>query len=87
VPRRGVRCLTRDLGPSVFTAITTYSQSASTTQVLRFGTPSGTTVPGPRAVVQRQGLLGLITKVEPEDAGLGPPIVGPRVSDIGPLLA
>jgi len=41
---------------------------------------------GPRSVDQRQGLLCLIAKVEPYDLGTGTPILGPRVSDHGPLV-
>ena len=41
---------------------------------------------GPRSVDQRQGLLCLIAKVEPQDHGPGPPIIRPRVSDHGPLV-
>jgi hypothetical protein len=36
--------------------------------------------------VEKQGLLGPIATVEPQDHGLGPPLVGPRVSDHGPLV-
>ena len=35
---------------------------------------------------QRQGLLCLIATVHPQDHGLGAPILGPRVSDHGPLV-
>ena len=35
---------------------------------------------------QRQGLLGSIAMAKPEDHGPGPPIVGPRFSDHGPLV-
>ena len=41
---------------------------------------------GPRSVDQRQGLLCLIATVHPQDHGPGPPILGPRVTDIGPLV-
>ena len=41
---------------------------------------------GPRSVDQLQGLLCLIAKVEPQDHGPGPPIPGPRVSVLGPLV-
>jgi hypothetical protein len=40
---------------------------------------------GPRGG-QRQGLLCLIATVEQQAHGLGAPIVGLRVSDIGPLV-
>ena len=32
------------------------------------------------------GLLCLIPTVEPQVHGLGPPVLGPRVSDHGPLV-
>jgi len=41
---------------------------------------------GPWSVDQLQGLLCLIAKVEPQDHGPGAPIIGPRVSDHGPLV-
>ena len=41
---------------------------------------------GPRSGDQLQGLLCLIAKVEPQDHGPGAPIIGPRVSDHGPLV-
>ena len=41
---------------------------------------------GPRSVDQRQGLLCLIATVEPQAHGPPPPILGPRVSDHGPLV-
>jgi hypothetical protein len=41
---------------------------------------------GPRSVDQRQGLLCLIATVHPQDYGPGAPILGPRVTDHGPLV-
>ena len=41
---------------------------------------------GPRSVDQLQGLLCVIAAVKPQDHGPGPPIIGPRVSDHGPLV-
>ena len=41
---------------------------------------------GPRSVDQRQGLLCLIATVHPQDHGPGAPILGPRVTDHGPLV-
>ena len=41
---------------------------------------------GPRSGDQRQGLLCPTHAIEPQDHGPGPPIPGPRVSDIGPLV-
>ena len=39
-----------------------------------------------RAAGQRQGLLCPMHSVEPQDHGPGAPILGPRVSDHGPLV-
>ena len=41
---------------------------------------------GPRSGDQRQGLLHLILTVHPQDHGPAPSILGPRVSDHGPLV-
>ena len=41
---------------------------------------------GPRSVDQQQGLLRLISIVEIEAYGPHPPIIGPRVSDHGPIV-
>ena len=41
---------------------------------------------GPRSVDQLQGLLCVIAAVKPQDHGPGPLILGPRVSDHGPLV-
>jgi len=41
---------------------------------------------GPWSEDQRQGLLCLIAKVEPQDHGPGAAVIGPRVSDHGPLV-
>ena len=41
---------------------------------------------GPRSVDHRQGLLCLIPTVEPQVHGPGAPILGPRVTDHGPLV-
>ena len=54
VPPHGDRCLTEDLGPSTFIAMTIDLPTPSTMQVPRVGTPSGTTDPkatdhGPRS--------------------------------------
>ena len=45
VPPHGDRCLTVDLGPSTFIAMTIDLPTPSTMQVPRVGTPSGTTDP------------------------------------------
>ena len=39
-----------------------------------------------RSVDQRLGLLCPVTTVHPQDHGPGTPILGPRVSDLGPLV-
>ena len=39
-----------------------------------------------RVIGQRQGLLGPIHTVKPQAHGPGPPILGPRVTDHGPLV-
>jgi len=36
--------------------------------------------------VEKQGLLCLIVTVQLKSAPVGPPILGPRASDIGPLV-
>ena len=45
VPPHGDWCLTKDLGPSTFIAITICQPTSNTMQVPCFGTPSGTTDP------------------------------------------
>ena len=41
---------------------------------------------GPRSLDQRRGLLCPIAAFKPQDHGPGPPIIGPRASDHGPLV-
>ncbi len=86
VPPHGVRCFTKDLGPSAIVAITTCKQPTSTTQVPSFGKPSGTTIQGPRSADHLQGLLCPMHSVESQEHGPALPIPGPSVSDHGPLV-
>ena len=57
VPPHGDRCLTVDLGPSTFIAMTTDLPTPSTMQVPRVGTPSGTTDPKATDHGSQRGLL------------------------------
>jgi hypothetical protein len=86
VPRRGVRSLTKDLGPSAIIATTISSQPTITTQVPCFGTPIGITVQGPWSTDHRQGLLWQFAMAEIEGHGLGTPDHGPRALVTGPLV-
>ena len=86
VPRRGVRSLTKDLGPSAIIATTISSQPTITTQVPCFGTPIGITVQGPWSTDHRQGLLWQFAMAEIEGHGPGTPDHGPRALGTGPLV-
>ena len=57
VPPHGDRCLTEDLGPSTFIAMTIDLPTPSTMQVPRVGKPSGTTDPKATDHGSQRGLL------------------------------
>ena len=70
VPPHGDRCLTEDLGPSTFIAMTIDLPTPSTMQVPRVGKPSGTTDPKATDHGSQRGLLRPIpTLQEPRQAG------------------
>ena len=56
-PPHGDRCLTVDLGPSTFIAMTTDLPTPSTMQVPRVGKPNGTTDPKATDYGSQRGLL------------------------------
>ena len=57
VPPHGDRCITVDLGPSTFIAMTIDLPTPSTMQVPRVGKPSGTTDPKATDHGSQRGLL------------------------------
>ena len=70
VPPHGDRCLTVDLGPSTFIAMTIDLPTPSTMQVPRVGKPSGTTDPKATDHGSQRGLLHPIpTLQEPRQTG------------------
>ena len=72
-PPHGDRCLTVDLGPSTFIAMTIDLPTPSTMQVPRVGKPSGTTDPKVTGHGAQRGLLRLAPKLqEPWQAGQPP---------------
>ena len=81
VPPHGDRCLTVDLGPSTFIAMTSDLPIPSTMQVPRVGTPSGTTDPKATDHGSQRGLLRPTpTLQEPRQTGHPPfkQVHGPR---------
>ena len=79
VPPHGDRCLTEDLGPSTFIAMTTNLPTPSTMQVPRVGTPSGTTDPKATDHGSQRGLLRPTpTLQEPRHTGRPPLQAGAR---------
>ena len=81
VPPHGDRCLTVDLGPSTFIAMTIDLPTPSTMQVPRVGKPSGTTDPKATDHGSQRGLLSPTpTFQEPRQTGQPPfkRVHGPR---------
>ena len=74
MPSHGDRCLTVDLGPSTFIAMTTDLPTPSTMQVPRVGKPSGTTDSKATDHGSQRGLLRPTpTLQEPWHTGQPPP--------------
>ena len=79
VPPHGDRCLTVDLGPSTFIAMTIDLPTPSTMQVPRVGKPSGTTDPKATDHGSQRGLLRPTpTLQEPRHTGQPPLQAGAR---------